>query len=130
MTTGMLEHVNVTVSDAKQTAAMLQNLFDWKVRWEGPSMDGDGYTVHVGTDDGYLAVYSWDRTVDVPIARHTQRGGMNHIGVVVDDLQVAESRVIAAGYRPHAHYDYEPGKRFYFADNDGIEYEVVSYAAA
>ncbi|MEM7190453.1 MAG: VOC family protein, partial [Pseudomonadota bacterium] len=26
--------------------------------------------------------------------------------------------------------DYEPGRRFYFADHDGIEFEVVSYADA
>ena len=24
--------------------------------------------------------------------------------------------------------DYEPGRRFYFFDPDGIEYEVVSYS--
>jgi hypothetical protein len=29
--------------------------------------------------------------------------------------------------RPFAHADYAPGRRFYFLDPDGIEYEVVSY---
>ena len=53
---------------------------------------------------------------------------MNHLAVVVDDLDEIEAKVIAAGYRPNSHQDYEPRTRFYFYDYDGIEYEVVSYA--
>jgi hypothetical protein len=34
-----------------------------------------------------------------------------------------------AGLTPFAHGDYEPGRRFYFFDPNGIEFEVVSYAA-
>ena len=55
-------------------------------------------------------------------------GGLNHIGIVVDDLGAMEERVIAAGLKPHSHQDYEPGRRFYFHDRDRIEYEIVSYA--
>jgi len=55
---------------------------------------------------------------------------LNHIGVQVDDLDATEARVIAAGLLPFSHADYEPGRRFYFLDPDGIEYEVVSYARA
>ena len=28
---------------------------------------------------------------------------------------------------PFNHGDYDPGRRFYFLDPDGIEYEVISY---
>ncbi len=52
---------------------------------------------------------------------------LNHIGVEVDDLDATEARVVAAGLTPFSHADYEPGRRFYFLDPDGIEYEVVSY---
>ena len=45
-----------------------------------------------------------------------------------DDLDAADERVRAAGFEPHSHADYEPGRRFYFHDADGIEWEVVSYA--
>ena len=55
------------------------------------------------------------------------RGSLNHIGVVVDDLNAVEARVVKAGYTPRSHADYEPGKRFYFDADDGIEVEVVSY---
>jgi hypothetical protein len=118
-----LEHVNVTVTNPDETAQMLCDLFDWKVRWRGRSMLG-GTTVHVGTDDAYLAVFAWDDPKDNP----GTNGRLNHVGVVVDDLDATEQRVIDAGFRPHTHGDYEPGRRFYFDDVDNIEYEVVSYA--
>mgnify|MGYP000932223655 CR=1 FL=1 len=46
----------------------------------------------------------------------------------VDDPGEAERRVIAAGYRPFNHGDYAPGRRFYFLDEDEVEFEIVSYA--
>ena len=52
---------------------------------------------------------------------------LNHIGVVVDNLDEAEQRVLGAGFETHNHADYEPGRRFYFNDHDGIEFEVVHY---
>lgn len=47
--------------------------------------------------------------------------------MTVEDLDAVEAKVIAAGYEPHNHGDYEPGRRFYFHDENGLEYEVVSY---
>ena len=38
--------------------------------------------------------------------------------------------MVAAGLVPFNHGDYEPGRRFYFMDPDGIEYEIVSYRPA
>ncbi|MFT3811110.1 MAG: VOC family protein [Micropepsaceae bacterium] len=119
MTKAMLEHVNITVSEPAKTAAMLVKLFDWKIRWEGPAKNG-GHTVHVGADDNYLAVYS---NGGAP-----PQGRLNHVGIVVDDLDEAERRVTAAGLTAFNHGSYEPGRRFYFLDSDGIEFEVVSYA--
>ena len=46
---------------------------------------------------------------------------------MVEDLDAVEKRVLAAGLVPKSHGDYEPGRRFYFSDEDGVEYEVVSY---
>ena len=63
----------------------------------------------------------------VPVDTYRTTGGLNHIGVVVDDLGAVEARVKAAGLVPHSHADYEPGRRFYFDDHDGTEWEVVSY---
>jgi len=120
-----LEHVNITVSNPQRSAAMLCDLFDWHVRWEGAAKNG-GTTLHVGTKDSYVAVYSMGGDVR-PTDTYGTVGGLNHIGVVVDDLAATEARVIAMGFTPHNHGDYEPGRRFYFNDGDGIEIEVVSY---
>ena len=122
-----LEHVNFTVSDPKGTADLMCRLFDWKIRWEGPSAIG-GHTYHVGEDDTYLAIYSEGDPKDSGLSRYHQKAGLNHIGVVVDDLDSVEAKVRAEGYDPHNHGDYEPGRRFYFMDGDGVEYEIVSYA--
>ncbi len=121
-----LEHANITVTDAKATADMLVHLFDWKIRWQGPAFQ-DGRSIHVGTDTGYLAVFSHPSANGGMVDPHRIIGALNHIGVVVDDLEVAENRVLEYGYETHSHGDYEPGKRFYFNDSDGIEFEVVSY---
>lgn len=127
MAAGVLEHVNMTVKDPKATAALLCDLFGWHVRWQGSAIAG-GFTVHVGGDDSYVAVYSGPRGEQGPAQdNYAQLGGLNHIGVVVDDLDAVEAQVVAAGLSAHSHADYEPGWRFYFHDGDGIEYEVVSY---
>jgi catechol 2,3-dioxygenase-like lactoylglutathione lyase family enzyme len=122
-----LEHVNITVADPAATAAMLADLFGWRIRWQGTAKFG-GHTIHVGADDDYLAIYTPPKeTADAPESYYI-RGGLNHVGVVVDDLDAVEAKVKAMGFAPHSHADYEPGRRFYFHDTDGIEWEVVSYA--
>lgn len=123
----MLEHVNITVANPKETAAMLCRMFDWNTRWEGASM-ANGYTVHVGTEHNYVALYRSGNPTKATSDNYKTRGGLNHIAVVVDDLDATEQRVIAEGQTPHNHGSYEPGRRFYFIDNNDVEYEVVSYS--
>ncbi len=122
----MLEHINMTVRDPDKTAAMLGRLFGWHVRWRGEAKLG-GLTVHVGTDDQYLAVYSLNRDAENASESYINVGGLNHVGVVVDDIDHVERLVEGEGLVPHTHGDYDPGRRFYFDDPDGIEFEVVSY---
>ena len=124
-----LEHVNITVSDPDATAQQLSELFGWKVRWRGKAKN-DGLSVHVGTDGDYLAVYSPRARPNAGPSSYGLKGGLNHVGIVVDDLDAIEARVIAAGLQPYGHDTYDPGRRFYFRDRDGIEFEVVSYAAS
>ena len=120
-----IEHVNITVTDPDRTAALLHDLFGWDVRWAGAAMNG-GRSVHVGTRDHYLALYTPPPAA--PGSRTFAKGQpLNHIGVEVDDLDATEAKVVAAGLRPMNHADYDPGRRFYFFCPDGVEYEVVSY---
>ena len=120
---GFLEHANLTVSDPARSSALLQQLCGWHERWRGPSQLG-GWTIHVGTERDYLALSS-NEGRGGPYAKGVP---LNHIGLVVDDLDAAEAIVIAAGLVPFSHGDYDPGRRFYFFDWDGIEFEMVSYA--
>ena len=54
-------------------------------------------------------------------------GHVNHVGIVVDDLDEIEQRVRSVGFEPHMRANYEPGRRFYFFNDMGLEIEVVSY---
>jgi len=127
MTAGILEHANFSVSDPRKTADMLCTLFDWRIRWSGDAIHG-GHTIHVGGKDSYLAIYAQSDMRKAAPNDYKTVGSLNHIGVVVDDLDAVEARVLAAGFETTNHGDYEPGRRFYFHDHDGVEYEVVSYA--
>lgn len=128
MSEAILEHVNVTVKDPARTADLLCDLFGWHVRWQGESID-NGQSVHVGGKSGYLAIYSQSPLKGTSPNSYTTAGGLNHIGILVDDLAATEAKVLAAGIATHSHQTYEPGSRFYFNDFDGIEYEVLSYAS-
>ena len=126
MTAARLEHVNVTVSDLDRTTEMLATLFGWHTRWRGAAING-GETAHVGREDEYLAIFQPKASSAPTDDNYTTTGGLNHIAVVVSDLDATEQAVIASGFKPVNHADYEPGRRFYFHDHDGIEFEVVNY---
>ena len=121
-----LEHANITVSDPAATARWMQQLFGWHIRWEGDAMMG-GHTKHVGTDAHYVALYTPGTPTAPTDDTYQTIGGLNHLAVVVDDLDASEAAIKAHGFETGNHGDYEPGRRFYFHDADGIEYEVVSY---
>ncbi len=126
MSVGVLEHINLTVSDPDITAARLCALFGWKVRWSGKAIS-NGYTVHVGGKQSYLAVYSKGAPSRNHASSYDRVSGLNHVGVVVDDLESVHKKVTDAGFETYNFGDYEPGRRFYFRDPDGIEFEVISY---
>lgn len=128
MSKAILEHINMTVSDPDKTAEMLRKLFGWHVRWSGESIFG-GRSVHVGDEDDYVALYriGSPRTLESE-DNYRVIGAVNHLGILVDDLDAVEKRILEYGIETHSHQTYDPGSRFYFHDHDGIEYEVVSYA--
>ena len=122
MSQGRIEHVNLTVSDIERSATLFERLLGWHLRWRGEAMNG-GETIHVGEDHTYLALYT-DRRDHAGQAKGRP---LNHVGLLVDDLDAAEQVVVEHGLAPFGHDDYQPGRRFYFFDWDGIEFEVVSY---
>ena len=125
MSGAFIEHVNITVRDPERSAKLMHDLFGWNIRWQGPSLNG-GRTIHVGDDQFYLALYT-SQGAETPDDAFRKGRPLNHVGIVVDDLDDAERRVVAAGLEPFNHGDYDPGRRFYFFDFDGTEFELVSY---
>lgn len=124
-----LEHVNISVANPELTAATLERLFDWQIRWSGEALD-EGFTVHVGEPQNgasYLALYSSPEPRDNNDRSHHQVANLNHIAITVDNLEEVENRVVSEGLTPFGHRDYEPGRRFYFNLVDDLEIEVVSY---
>lgn len=121
-----LEHLNITVPDPKATAQMLGKVFGWHIRWEGEAKNG-GYSVHVGEAGSYLALYDPGKPLKDAPDTYGLVHGLNHVGIVVDDIDAVEARVTDLGLTPFSHGDYEPGRRFYFKDETGLEIEVVQY---
>lgn len=126
MQPAFIEHVNLTVSNPERAAKLLHDLFGWRVRWQGAARD-NGRVIHVGDDRVYLAVYAPPGEARDGLG-WPKGEPLNHVGIQVDDLDEIERRVVAAGLTPFSHGDYEPGRRFYFLDWDGIEFEIISYA--
>ena len=115
-----LEHANLTVTSIDETVRFLVAAFPgFGLRGRGV-VDGRPW-VHVGTDRTYVALNesSEDRS---------QRGPLNHLGFVVDDVDALSERLAAAGYREgfvapeHPHR-----KRRYFLDAQDLEWEFVEY---
>ncbi len=124
MAQAFLEHVNLTVSNPDESARMLASIFGWHERWRGPAGDG-GSTIHCGSDACYVALYTGADGLHAQ-ARYPKGAPLNHLAIVVNDIDDTERRVVALGLEVFSHDDYDPGRRFYFFDRDGIEYEVVS----
>ena len=126
MSQAILEHVNYTTKNPQKTAAWMQKVFGWMIRWEGPALN-DGYTIHIGGDAFYIALYA---PAEAPLASsdpHSVQNGLNHLGVIVEDLAATEVAAKALGFVTYGHADYAPGQRFYFKDDSDVEFEIVSY---
>ena len=120
-----LEHANITVENPDKTAQTMIDLFDWTVRWNGASMN-DGYTVHVGNKECYIALYT-NEELGSKCGGGNHVGHLNHIGMVVEDLDSIINRAKKLGLEPFNFGEYEPGKRFYLILEEAIEIEIASY---
>jgi glyoxylase I family protein len=121
------EHANITVENIDASFRFYNALFGFERRWEGTATGevGPVRALHAGDQQTYLAMFEAERTgrrtPDYGIA------GVNHIGFEVNDLEIYRQRLEELGVSVHLEADYEPGRRIYFYDPDGIEIELVEY---
>ena len=119
-----LEHVNMSVADLDQTIAFYQQLLGLNVRWRGTTPSGLE-AAHIGDERHYLALFA------IGDREHKEADydelGLNHFGFVVDDLDTAKRKLKDLNVEPTMEADYEPGRRLYFLDPNGVEVELVQY---
>ena len=126
-----LEHANLTVPDIDAAIDFLIAV-EPGFRVLHDSGSGDNYRwVHVGTTESYLALEEPHEPVaDARMARRYTDYGINHIGLVVDDVAACAARLEAMGYREGHRAEVHPARiRRYFHDAAGFEWELVQYLA-
>lgn len=124
-----LEHVNLTVSDLDRSVDFYARLLGLRVRWQRDATDDLPAAAHVGDDRHYIAMFQATADAAEPRPDYGQVG-LNHFGFVVDDLDAVKTRLGQLGVNAHSEADYEPGRRLYFFDPDGIEVELIEYETA
>lgn len=120
-----LEHVNMSVADLERSIEFYRGALGFEPRWRGTNSSGEP-AAHVGNAVNYIALFQvggGERAGEPDY----DRAGLNHFGWVVEDLAAAKRRLAELGVTPHFEQDYEPGRRLYFFDPDGIEVELVEY---
>ncbi|MEZ9057098.1 VOC family protein [Vibrio pelagius] len=120
-----VEHANITVSNIDDAVQFIQTAIpEFKERHRGQT---NYRWCHIGTDDSYIALQ------EVVARKQTDRSpyldvGINHIGIVVDDVDRVEKRLLAAGYEQNDIGEDNPfRKRVYFYDASGVEWEFIEY---
>lgn len=128
-----VEHANLTVPDMDAAIRFLQTACpEFVVRHDTIHPVSGIRWVHVGTPESYLALQEPHKGRDPEDHRRPYDDiGVNHLGIVVDDLAAVEARLEAAGYERGMAGDPHPArKRNYWYDSAHFEWEFIEYLTA
>ena len=120
-----LEHANITVNNLESSITFFKTAFpDFETRGGGET-NGRNW-IHLGNDITYIALNeSVEQKLNV---KDYSKPGINHLGFVVEDVEIIADRLLKAGFNRDYPKQVENFRiREYFADADGNEYEFVQY---
>lgn len=124
-----IEHVNITVPDIDAAIRFLKIVApDFDVRKDNKSSDSYRWA-HIGNERYYFALQEahLDTT---PQKQHQayKNYGINHIALIVTNIQEIEEKLIDGGYQRGIETPIEKyRKRAYYFDKAGFEWELVEY---
>ena len=120
-----LEHANITVNDLESSIHFFKTAFqDFEIRGSG-ERNGRKW-IHLGNETTYVALNEAEE--QKMNTKDYSKSGFNHIGFVVENVEIISERLLAAGFKRDYPKQVEKYRiRDYFADADGNEYEFVQY---
>ncbi len=122
-----LEHANITVENAEKTMEFLKTAFpDFELRGQGSLQNQSGKWVHFGNEIFYFALQQCDDHLSETGTRYLN-DGINHVGMVVEDLDGIVGRLGEKGYSGYESDPHPYRRRAYYFDPNGIEWEFVQY---
>lgn len=124
-----IEHVNITVPDIDEAIRFLKIVApDFVVRKDQKPSNSYRWA-HVGNDAYYFALQEPHLDADPKKQLQSYRNyGINHVALVVPNIQEIEKKLLKNGYRRGIETPVEKHrKRGYYYDNAGFEWELVEY---
>ena len=124
-----IEHVNITVPNIDAAVSFLKIVApDFDIRKDEKSIDGYRW-LHIGNDEYYFALQEAHLDANPKKQHQTYKNyGVNHLALIVADVEKIENELIEAGYSKGIGTPKEQfRKRTYFYDNAGFEWELVEY---
>ncbi len=123
------EHANITVPNIDAALAFLLNAApDFQIKTDQTHQDSYRW-VHIGNENCYFALQeSHSPSVSKDTRKPYQNIAVNHIGMIVDDLDNIQLNLLALGYEQNGDITQEKhGRRLYFYDKAGFEWELIEY---
>lgn len=127
-----IEHTNITVPDIDEAIRFINIVApDFTVRRD-EQPDGSFRWAHIGNDEFYIALQQAHIGSDPQQRRPPYINyGVNHIALVVDNIEDIEAKLLKAGYERSIDTPLEKyRKRRYFFDAFGFEWELVQYTSS
>lgn len=124
-----IEHVNMTVPDIDEAIRFLKIVApDFDVRKDEKPSNSYRWA-HIGNKKYYIALQEPHLDADPKKRLQAYKNyGINHVALVVSNLEVIEEKLLDSGYRRGIETPVEKHrKRAYFYVNGDFEWELVEY---